>query len=170
MIIRKFKTKDELTKIMEEELQDLYRYAFYRLGDEQDAEDIIQDLYISIHEKHDAASNIGNLRNYIYRALSNNCTLLLRKRANCKTVSIENIEDINLWEAEPKNLEEEFTLINRLLNSIPHEQSEVIRLHIHGKRSFVEIAEILDIPTTTAKSRFKYGIDKLKTKFIKENN
>ncbi|MBE6268026.1 MAG: hypothetical protein E7092_03370 [Bacteroidales bacterium] len=69
MINRKKEPSAELTKTMEEELQDLYRYAFYRLGDEQDAEDIIQDLYISIHEKHDAASNIGNLRNYIYRAL-----------------------------------------------------------------------------------------------------
>ncbi|MBQ2787116.1 MAG: RNA polymerase sigma factor [Bacteroidaceae bacterium] len=169
MINRKKEPSAELTKTMEEELQDLYRYAFYRLGNEQDAEDIIQDLYISIHEKHDAASNIGNLRNYIYRALSNNCTLLLRKRTNCKTVSIENIEDINLWEAEPKNLEEEFTLINMLLDSIPHEQSEVIRLHIHGNRTFVEIADILEIPVTTAKSRFKYGIDKLKKGFEKSN-
>ena len=51
MINRKKEPSAELTKTMEEELQDLYRYAFYRLGDEQDAEDIIQDPYISIHEK-----------------------------------------------------------------------------------------------------------------------
>ena len=169
MINRKKEPSSELTKTMEEELQDLYRYAFYRLGDEQDAEDIIQDLYISIHEKHDAASNIGNLRNYIYRALSNNCTLLLRKRANCKTVSIENIEDINLWESEPKNLEEEFTLINMLLDSIPHEQSEVIRLHIHGEKTFKDIGDILQIPEASVKSRYRYGIEKLRRE-IKNNH
>lgn len=66
---------------------------------------------------------------------------------------------------EPKSLEEEFALINSLLEIIPHEQSEVIRLHIHSNRTFVEIADILDIPVTTAKSRFKYGIEKLKRKF-----
>ena len=173
MIKRKYKTTDELTDIIEQELDNLFRYAFYRLGDIQDAEDIIQDLYLTIHAKRGEAEKISNPKSYIYRALSNNCTLSLRRRTQSKTISLESCDDIEVldtYEIEPQSLEEEFTLINRLLNSIPQEQSEVIRLHIHGKRSFVEIAEILDIPTTTAKSRFKYGIDKLKTKFIKENN
>ena len=44
---------------------------------------------------------------------------------------------------------------------LPDEQSEVIRLRIYGDRQFSEIAAICDIPLTTAKSRFRYGIDKL---------
>ncbi len=165
MVIKK-QTTDELAKTIENELKDLYRYAFYRLGDKQDAEDIIQDLYINMYTKIDIFDKIDNLRSYIYRALSNNCTLLLRKRTQNKIVSIECVEQ-NILITEPKNLEEEFTLINSLLETIPHEQSEVIRLHIHGNRTFVEIADILEIPVNTAKSRFKYGIDKLKREFEK---
>ena len=163
MATKKQITTDKLTKTMENELKDLYRYAFYRLGDKQDAEDIIQDLYIHLYTKIDTTDNIENLKSYIYRALSNNCTLLLRQRAQNKIVSIESIEQ-NILITEPKSLEEEFALINSLLEIIPHEQSEVIRLHIHSNRTFVEIADILDIPVTTAKSRFKYGIEKLKRK------
>ncbi len=173
MIKRKFKTTDELTDIIEQELDNLFRYAFYRLGDIQDAEDIIQDLYLTIHSKRGDTEKISNPKSYIYRALSNNCALWLRRRTQSKTISLESYNDIEAFDPstiEPQSLEEEFTLINRLLNSIPYEQSEVIRLHIHGKRSFVEIADILSIPVTTAKSRFKYGIDKLKAGFIKENN
>lgn len=169
MIIKRTSATDELTKTMESELKNLYRYAFYRIGDRQDAEDIIQDLYIVLYEKNDTINNLENLKNYIYRALSNNCTLFLRKRLRNKIVSIESIEQ-NIPDTEPKNLEEEFTQINSLLETIPDEQSEVIRLHIHGNRTFVEIAEILEIPVTTAKSRFKYGIDKLKKQMEKADN
>ena len=51
MATKKQITTDKLTKTMENELKDLYRYAFYRLGDKQDAEDIIQDLYIHLYTK-----------------------------------------------------------------------------------------------------------------------
>lgn len=34
--------------------------------------------------------------------------------------------------------------------------------HTFGSLRFTEIAEVLDCPVTTVKSRFRYGIDKLK--------
>jgi RNA polymerase sigma-70 factor (ECF subfamily) len=58
---------------------------------------------------------------------------------------------------------EEFRRINSLLSSIPEEQAEVIRLRVIDEMSFVEIAEIMKAPVTTIKSRFTYGIIKLKT-------
>ena len=51
-----------------------------------------------------------------------------------------------------ENFEREFRLISTLLAGIPEEQAEVIRLRIHGNNSFSDIAAILDIPVTTAKS------------------
>lgn len=72
MIIKRTSAKDELTKVVESELKDLYRYAFYRIGDREDAEDIIQDLYIALHGRIEKIGVSCNLRNYIYRALSNN--------------------------------------------------------------------------------------------------
>ena len=166
MIFKK-KITDKLTETVEHELKNLYRYAFYRIGNKQDAEDIIQNLYLSMYSKEEQLTEIDNLKSYIYRALSNNCTLLLRKRQQNNTISIEGTELMNIAEAEPKNLEEEYNLINSLLEIIPEEQSEVIRLHIHGNRTFVDIADILRIPVTTAKSRFKYGIEKLRKEIEK---
>ena len=166
MIFKK-KITDKLTETVEHELKNLYRYAFYRIGNKQDAEDIIQNLYLSMYSKGEQLTEIDNLKSYIYRALSNNCTLLLRKRQQNNIISIESTELTNIAETEPRNIEEEFNLINTLLDIIPDEQSEVIRLHIHGNRTFVDIADILKIPITTAKSRFKYGIEKLRKEIEK---
>lgn len=46
--------------------------------------------------------------------------------------------------------------IDSLLGSLP-EQADVIRLHTFGSLHFTEIAEVLDCPVTTVKSRFRYG-------------
>ncbi|MDD4385927.1 MAG: sigma factor-like helix-turn-helix DNA-binding protein, partial [Bacteroidales bacterium] len=57
--------------------------------------------------------------------------------------------------------------LEELLKVLPEEQSEVIRLRIFDSLGFVEIASILETPVTTIKSRFKYGIDKLKAEYFK---
>ena len=64
--------------------------------------------------------------------------------------------------------QEEFTRINRLLESIPREQSEILRYRIVDGLIFPEIAEILNLPLTTVKSRFKYGLEKIKNQYFKQ--
>lgn len=58
--------------------------------------------------------------------------------------------------------ETEYRRIARLLTEIPDEQAEVIRLRIYGDNSFAEVAEILSLPLPTVKSRFLYGLEKLR--------
>jgi RNA polymerase sigma-70 factor (ECF subfamily) len=57
---------------------------------------------------------------------------------------------------------EEYRRIEKLLQTVPDDQAEIIRLRVLDNLSFIEIAGLLVIPVTTVKSRFKYGIDKLK--------
>ena len=58
--------------------------------------------------------------------------------------------------------QEEQRRIARLLDKLQPRQAEIIRLHIHAGLKFTEIAEMLDEPATTIKSRFTSGIEKLK--------
>lgn len=62
---------------------------------------------------------------------------------------------------------EEYHRIEALLQKLPEEQAETIRLRVLDDLSFTDIATILNIPVSTTKSRFKYGIDKLKSKVFK---
>jgi RNA polymerase sigma-70 factor (ECF subfamily) len=50
-----------------------------------------------------------------------------------------------------------------LLNRIPYEQREVIVLHLHHGMRFREIARTFDISINTVQSRYRYGLDKLRT-------
>ena len=149
------------------ELQSLYRYACYRLGGREEALDVIQELYLKLHRQH--IHKVSNARCYLYRALSNSCTQLLRERRRIEYVDVTSLRDLHAEDMTPSDFDEEQALIARLLATLPDEQSEVIRLHLHGECTFTEIAEILDIPLPTAKSRYRYGIEHLRKELQKQN-
>lgn len=149
------------------ELQSLYRYACYRLGGREVAQDVIQELYLKLHKQ--GLSRVKNARCYLYRALSNSCTQLLRECRRIEYVDVTSLRDLQTDDIAPSDFDEEQALIARLLAILPDEQSEVIRLHLHGECTFTEIAEILDIPLPTVKSRYRYGIKHLGKELQKQN-
>ena len=157
----------EVEAVFTEELQSLYRYACYRLGEREAAQDVIQELYLKLHERE--LGEVKNVRCYLYRALSNCCTQQLRERRKVEYVDVTALRDLQAEDITPTNFEQEQALIARLLAALPDEQSEVIRLHLHGECTFAEIAEILDIPLATAKSRYRYGIEHLRKELQKQN-
>ena len=119
-------TQEKLADAFKAERPHLLRYACYRLGNEDDAKDVLQDTFLRLHTRIADADDlqINNLRSYIFRTLTNVCAK---------------------WQTE-----------------IPDKQAEVIRLRIYGDNSFAEVAEILSLPLPTVKSRFLYGLEKLR--------
>jgi RNA polymerase sigma-70 factor (ECF subfamily) len=157
----------QVEAVFTEELQSLYRYACYRLGEREAAQDVIQELYLKLHRQ--GLGEVRNVRCYLYRALSNSCTQLLRNRRRIEFVDVTSLRDLHAEDITPADFEQEQALIARLLAALPDEQSEVIRLHLHGECTFTEIAEILDEPLPTVKSRYRYGIEHLRKELQKQN-
>ena len=149
-----------LAELMQSERDHLFRYACYRLGSATEADDMMQDLYLRLSKHGARLAEIEDLKGYIYRSLTNSCTSVLRSRRQFATT--ETLNTLSSDDLSPKDFEQEFRLIERLMALLPDEQSEVIRLRIYGDCQFDEIASICNIPLTTAKSRFRYGIDKLR--------
>ena len=153
---------DELINILQREKERLFQYACYRLPNTADAEDALQDLYLAMMRK-EREIGMKDPKPYIYRALSNICMTKLRNMRYHET-----LEGVDVSE-EAENFEEEFKIINSLLSWIPEEQAEVIRLHLHSEMTFAEVAEVLEIPVATAKSRFRYGIGHIRDELKRLN-
>lgn len=156
-LFNKFKNTEQITA----ERHGLLQYACYRLGNLHDAEDAVQDVFVKLHQRlSEGGEEIKNLPAYLYRMLANLCVSHQRKTKLTPTVPLDTQPEPIATEAE--DFEQEYRRINRLLSEIPNEQAEVIRLRYYGDKSFQEIADILGIPLTTAKSRFVYGLEKIK--------
>lgn len=151
----------ETERLMAAERHKMMQYACYRLGNLEDAEDAVQDVFITLHQRlSDGGAEVRNLSAYLYRTLANLCISRQREVGRTPTVPLDSQPDPPAPEAE--DFEQEYRRINRLLTEIPEEQAEVIRLRYYGDKSFQEIADIIGIPLTTAKSRFTYGMEKIK--------
>lgn len=158
--------QEELAKVFKAERPRMLRYACYRLTGDECAEDVLQETFLKVHSRltEDGGKEILNLRNYLFRTLTNICTKWQTSNSRIKTVPLDERTDIPDTPADTGN-SDDYRRIARLLREIPEEQSEVIRLRIYGDNSFAEIAEILSLPLPTVKSRFLYGMEKIRKGF-----
>lgn len=156
-------TQEKLANVFEAEKQNLLRYAFYRLGNKDDAEDVLQDTFLKMHQRLSNADGfeICDLRSYLFRTLTNVCAKWQLQNNRIKTTPINvNMEMVDMTDNTSNEMD--YRRIVKLLLEIPEEQAEVIRLRIYGNNSFAEIAEILSLPLPTVKSRFLYGLEKIR--------
>ena len=160
-------TMNKLAEHLRREHSHLMRFACYRLGDADEAKDALQDAYLKVCSKlsNEKSSEVKDWRNYVFRTLSNICTSRLSMSSRIKIIPLDTCLDMPDLLAESN--EADYQRIARLLAGIPEEQAEVIRLRMYGNNSFADVAEILYLPLPTVKSRFLYGLEKIR-KAIKQ--
>ena len=59
---------------------------------------------------------------------------------------------------------EQSRLLSRAIWELPYEQREVVLLHIHGGLKFAHIAESQNVSINTVLGRYRYGLEKLRSK------
>ena len=153
-------TTQQLGEWVDEWQDALFRYAFFRVGNGADAEDIVQDAFLKAAS---VPAAIKNPKAYLFRTVTNGCIDSLKRKS--KLLPIEQ-QMTAPSQSEEFEAQQEQQRIAQLLGKLPDKQAEVIRLHIHANLKFTEIAEVLEIPATTVKSRFTSGIERLKQLFI----
>jgi RNA polymerase sigma-70 factor, ECF subfamily len=144
----------------------LVRHAFRLLGHLQDAEDVVQEVFVRTFSDRSKCATISDIGPYLYRSVANASTDLLRKR-NRATVYREEVDAEKLLTqtdgpAEVAQSVEGLRRAEAWLNRLPKEQADAIRLRVFYYLSLSEIAAVLDCPVNTVCSRLRYGFQKLR--------
>jgi RNA polymerase sigma-70 factor (ECF subfamily) len=156
-----------------ESFQDrIVRYAFRRLGDLHEAEEVAQEVFFRAYMDRAPDRSVTHLSAYLYRIASNLCTDLLRRRKK-PSVSLEQAVAVKLPANQSEGLQtavalEELRRVENLLRRIPRRQAEVIRLRVFDELRLAEIAEVVHCPLATVKARLRYGLEKLRRLVVKE--
>ena len=140
----------------------LFRFAYLRVGRREDAEDIVQDVLLRLYRSKEQLTNVEKVEQYLIRAISNACIDYSRRRPPILMTSLEGAAQIAEDSEADKEIRDEYERINRLLQIIPAEQAEIVRLHCTDGLTFRQIAQVLEIPDATVKSRYRYAIDKIR--------
>lgn len=158
---------DTFNNIVSQYQDRLFRFAYIRIGVREAAEDIVQDVFIRFYRAMIESKEIKNNEAYLLRSISNSCIDWLRKKKET-LISIDETEDIP--EETEEDISEEFRRISFLLDNLPFNQAEAVRLKCYDNLTFKQIAELQDVSEPTAKSRYRQAIQYIKEKLNLNKN
>jgi len=155
---------DALRQIYHRYKDDLLTVAMALLADPPAAEDCVHDVFVHFAAAPADMRADRNLRGYLMRCVANRAKNLIKRR-QLQSVHPDERDDADEQESPESRLmvSEESMRIFEAMAKLPAEQREVISLHVHGQMKFREIAEQLNVSINTVQSRYRYGIEKLRT-------
>jgi len=157
---------DAFRRIYEKYEGFLLTLAANLLGDAGAAEDVVQDVFISFVQSAENFNLRGSLKAYLATCVANRARDRLRKEKRRQTVAVNEAEQIASHTDGPLQLvinSEELLRLSNALIILPYQQLETIVLHLHGGLKFRQIGQLQNVSTKTAQSRYRYGLDKLRS-------
>lgn len=159
-----------LRQTVEREQDSLFRFAYMRTGSRADAEDIVQDVLLGLFRSSERLDKVVSVRSYLMKSIANRCADYHRSRKLC-TVSLEEAGSLrDEGDNQDKDLLKEYCRYNMLLDGLPPEQSEVVRLRCYDGLKFSLISEITGVKESSVKSRYRYAISYLRNKLNNAEN
>lgn len=138
--------------LVEEYQRVLFTVAYRMLGDYEDARDATQNTFIKVFQKLDTFDQQQRFFSWIYRILVNECLNARRGRPLEVERGDREAPDSHRPD-EPLDAAERRLSVRRAVLALPHDYKEVIVLRHFGGLSYEEMAEALQIPVRTVKSR-----------------
>jgi RNA polymerase sigma-70 factor (ECF subfamily) len=147
---------------------ELVHFAFCRLRNLPDAEDAVQEVLIRAYLDRARHCAVTQVRPYLYRMVANRCTDMLRRRQRTERRTADADPALIPCPAPATPPIDRLEEIERLLTRLPHRQAEAVRLRVFGGLTFQTIAEAAGVSLPTIKSRFRYGVERLRGILSKE--
>lgn len=158
---------DILRSIYEKHRDHLLVLAIALSNDVNMAEDAVHDVFVAFAATLDSFRLTGSLQAYLATCVANRVRDLARARRNrAKTLDRNRECPGSPRMTDPSRLvacNEQLQVLGAALSRLPHEQREVVVLHIHGGLRFRAIAGSLGVSVNTIKGRYRYGIKKLRS-------
>ncbi len=160
-------SKDALRRLYEKYKDDLLGLAVTLLRDRSLAEDVVHDVFVSFARSAGSFRLTGTMKGYLSTCVAN-CARDRNRLRLSQNVGLDAAEAISANSDGPVEYavgSEQARRLHELLGRLPYEQREIIVLHLHQEMRFREIAEALGVSINTVQSRYRYGLDKLRSIF-----
>ena len=167
LLIWKFKcgSSEALCRIYQKYGDYLLALAAALLQDVNAAEDVVHDVFCKFIESREKFKLAGSLKSFLATCVVN----LARDRLRTRKQHDCDLDEVAATSLDTNNPEhhaifgEQARNLNHAISQLALEQREVIMLHLRGGMKFREIAGLQGISINTAKSRYRYGLQKLRT-------
>lgn len=137
-------------------------YVYRLLMNKDDAEDIVQDLFLTLWKNRSKIEIEGNVSIYLYTMAKNLTLNHIRSRANYKTLLENQEKTMSYYEENLLECEEFRIMLYDCINRLPERCKEVLLLHRVKGLKQKEIANHLSISVKTIKNQIWSSLQRLK--------
>ena len=122
-----------------------------------------QNVFLKMVDSSRDLAHVGDLKNYLFRCCSSNaCRDWTEKRRHTGILPLESVGVADETGTEEEWMHE-YVRIGSMLEGLPARQAGVVRMRCVDGLRLAEIADMLGVSLPTVKSRFRYGIEKMRT-------
>lgn len=144
----------------------IYNYIRRLVVSHEDAEDVLQEVFIRILRSIDKFRGESSLSTWIYRIATNESLRLLNERKNERVIATEDVQEelmSKLKASDYVDYENEMLVkFQEAILSLPEKQRLVFNLRYYDELEYDEIAHILDAKVDTLKVNYHYAKEKIK--------
>jgi RNA polymerase sigma factor (sigma-70 family) len=156
-------TNDVFRKIMEQHTERLIRVAYYYTKDLQTAEDLVQDVFIKFYHKQRDLKDVEDVSAYLTRMTINRCKDYLKswhvRKVRFQQKWVEQVEKEELTRFVQQDEEQ---IIGEAIMRLSLKHREVLVYYYFEEMTIPSIAQLLQIPQSTVKTRLVRGRELLK--------
>jgi RNA polymerase sigma-70 factor, ECF subfamily len=146
----------------------LFYYIRRMVPQESDAWDALQKTWLHVLRDIRRLRDAGALRVWLYRLARNTAVSHLRLEQTHRARAEPEVDVEDVPEDDPLLRAENVEYVHRELGRLPLPAREALTLYFLEAMSIEEIAEVLDVPAGTVKSRLHYAKRALRTLLAKE--
>ena len=134
----------------------VHAYAYHKVGNYQEAEDITQEVFIKAYKKLGQLKFPHKFQSWLYTIVSNECKMWFRKHSKkrCQEVSFQDVsaDELNCL-ATPSSGDEEMmkVTVRKAMETLPADSQLALSLFYMGDFSIKEVASFMGISPTYVK-------------------
>ena len=133
----------------------VYRLSFAILGDEADARDAAQDTFVTAWRQIGRVRDVDRFDAWLQRVAVNaaRMTHRARRRRGVREIASSRVVGVDGLRAAARPAETDATTLDAAIRQLPVEQRSILVLHHLEGQPLTALAEVLEIPVGTVKSR-----------------
>ncbi len=148
----------------------LYRFAFRLLGSEEEAKDVVQEVFVRVWNGREKMETIQNWEAWCMRITKNLSLDRLRTWKRRNTHSMEagfDVREESLTPYENTEINESMQRVGSLIEALPEKQRNIIHLRDVEGYSYQEICDILELDMNQVKVNLFRARNNVREKIIK---
>ena len=165
--------RDAFGELVEQYRDNVYRLAYRMCGNAYDADEAAQEAFVAAWRALPNFRGDAKFSTWLYRLTTNAAIDVMRREKRHQTVGDGEMVDLADDADSPQETverTEQQEAVQKALATLSEEYREVLLLRYMEELDYAEIAEVLQLPSGTVKSRINRAKAALKTALLKSGN